>query len=101
MMLELKFKEIFTPKIPDWLPAGWWITPTKIKGARIHEQKPTLLTSGEYYSDKGLEFTLSKWDSATYDIEHNALFGDLPPEQCCFQQKTLVTGIGSKCTETV
>ena len=39
MMLELKFKEVHVPKIPDFVPVGWYLSINIYGVAIMHEDK--------------------------------------------------------------
>jgi len=81
MMLELKFKKAHVPKIPDFVPEGSWITKDEDGDIEVFNKKP--------------KYRKGFWDSVSGStgsleflaFDRDALFGDLPPEQCCFQQK--------------
>ena len=40
MMLVLKFKKAHVPKIPDFVPEGWYFTINRSGIAKMHKDKP-------------------------------------------------------------
>ena len=82
MMLELKFKKAHVPKIPDFVPEGWYFTINSYGVAAMHEIKP-YFDSGHWRSKAFRCHVATRLNKA----EVAAIKGDLPPEQCCFQQK--------------
>jgi len=79
-MLELKFKEVHVPKIPDFVPEGHWITKDNDGEIEVFKTKPRF--NGECWL-QGAEVS----EVTDLHFDRDALFGDLPPEHCCFQQK--------------
>ena len=81
-MLELKFKEAHVPKVPDFVPVGWWFSINEHGSAIMHEDKPC-------FEDGLWRCRAASWHvtARLTDAEIDAIRGDLPPEQCCFQQK--------------
>jgi len=78
--LKLICEEVHVPKIPDFVPAGNWITKDGYGEIEVFQQRP-------YFKDKCWEDSGREIDVTSLVFDRDALFGDLPPEQCCFQQK--------------
>lgn len=74
------FRDKHVPKIPDFVPDGWWITKCNA-GFRIWRRKPAFDVGCFRRPDNQF------WKVGVLNFDRDALFGDLPPEQCCFQQK--------------
>ena len=78
----IEFKDAHDPKIPDFVPEGWWITKSKTNYCCLWSGKPTISNDGYWGHANG---AVGQINVLVFD--RDALFGDLPPEQCCFQQK--------------
>ena len=79
---RLQFEKAHVPKVPDFVPVGWYLSINIYGVAIMHENKP--------YFDSGVW----RCNAATWDVterlnnaEFDAIRGGLPSEQCCFQQK--------------
>ena len=77
----LIFERVHVPKIPDFVPEGWWIGPYE-NGVLISSEELVWLGGNWGAKDE------AKFEYLIHvSFDRDALFGDLPPEQCCFQQK--------------
>lgn len=72
-MLELKFKK--APKLPDFVPEGWYLSINRYGVAKMHEEKP--------YLENGLW----RCRGARWNVTSRLVGVDLPQGPRCFQQK--------------
>ena len=80
--MELEFKETHVPKIPDFVPLNWWVTKDGLQDIELWLKKP------DFNGKCWIGPSEVEGNNVTYlEFDSDALFGDLPPEQCCFQQK--------------
>ena len=82
--LILEFKAVHVPKIPDFVPEGWWIYRNNISDRVFVTNEKTVNGNSSWYLSATNAICIEV-TGLHFDID--ALFGDLPPEQCCFQQK--------------
>ena len=84
MMLVLKFKKAPVSNIPGFVPEGWYFSINKYGVALMHKDKPCCV-SGLWLDGKCKGHVNVTTEMTKAEIAE--IRGDLPPEQCCFQQK--------------
>ena len=82
--LKLICKEAHVPRIPDFVPEGWFIYRNNISNRVFVTDEKPVNGKASWYSSADNAICI---EVTQLNYDRDALFGDLPPEQCCFQQK--------------
>ena len=80
----LIFERVHVPKIPDFVPEGWFIYRNNISDRVFVTDEKPVNGNTSWYSSAPNAICI---EVTNLNFDRDALFGDLPPEQCCFQQK--------------